>query len=269
VTAPTPGIGRVVVDPRFRARRIAVRREAGRRRLRRLLVLVAVAAVALTAVIVLKSPLLDVDDIDVDGGRTVGADAIRDVAGIGIGSPLLLADIDEAEAAIEELAWVADATVTRDLPDAVRISVVEREPAALVSIAGTELLVDGSGRVLVDGDVPATVPRQPPFVTVLGPPADRAPAVGRTVDRDLRAAIELAGRLRENPAGVVSAVRLRPSLQLVLAGGGLVEMGDDSDLDAKVEAVRTTVARVELTCLRVLDVRVPTHPVLTRGDTCP
>jgi len=122
----------VAVDPRFRARRIAVRRDEGRRRLKRLLGLVGVAAVALAAVIVLRSPVLDVDEVAVSGTERLDAEQLREVAGIGIGRPILLADLDGAAEALEALPWIARAEVTRDLPGTVRVAVREREAAAVV-----------------------------------------------------------------------------------------------------------------------------------------
>ena len=261
----------VVVDPRFRARRIAVRRQAGRRRLKRLLVLVAVAVVALTAVIVLRSPVLDVDLVRVGGAELTTPEAVREAAGIGVGSPLLLTDLDGAEAAIEDLPWVADATVRRSLPSEVVVDIVERVPAAVVTAGDARLLVDHEGRVLASGDPtawPAALPRTPAFVPVLAPSGASLPGVGDRVRRGLLPAIALAERLREDPPGAVASVRMAPSLRLDLTGGGDVELGDDRGLDAKVEAFRTTFARVDLTCLRRLDLRVPTHPVLTRRDSC-
>lgn len=271
MTAPTPDIGRIVVDPRFRARRIAVRREEGRRRLKRLLVLITVAVVGLAAVVVLRSPVLDVDALAVGGVRFSDAAAIEEAAGIDIGSPLLLADLDASEEAIEALPWVADATVRRSLPGEVVVEVDERAPAAVVAVGAERLLVDNAGRVLETGDpasYPPAVPRQPAFVPVIASRSAGVPARGDAVDRSLLPGISLAERLRENPVGAVTAVRLAPTLRLDLAGGGYVELGTPTDLDAKVEAFRTAHARIDLACVDTLDLRVPTHPVLTRGDGC-
>jgi len=244
------------LDPRLRARRIAVRRDEGRRRLKRLLLLVAGAAVVLAAVAVLRSPVLDVDEVAVTGARRLDPDELREVAGIGLGRPLLLADLDGAAERIEALPWVADAQVTRDLPGTVVVSVREREAVAVVTGGGRAVLVDAQGRVLAE----PTAADGPQVQVVVG---DGPPAPGRSVDRALRSAIELAGRLRENPVGAVTAVRLSP-LRLQLVEGGVVDLGDDTDLDAKVEAFRTLYARVDRSCLSRIDLTVPTHPVVTR-----
>lgn len=263
MTAPTRQIGRVVVDPRFRARRIAVRKQAGRRRLKRLLVLIGVAIVALTAVIVLKSPMLDVDEIVISGAIHTDAAVVTEAAGIRPGQPLLLADLDRARATVEALPWVAEASVTRDFPSGIVVEVVERVPTAVVAATGTALLVDEMGTVLAPAP---TVAAFPPYVAVV---SDDPPlAIGARVPATLRGGIELAARLRENPPASVIAVHLTPEVRLELVGGGQVRFGDLSQLDDKVEAFRTMHARVDRTCLEAIDLRVPTHPVLTRQDTC-
>lgn len=49
---------------------------------------------------------------------------------------------------IERLAWVEAASVTRMLPDQVRVHIVERTPFAVWQRAGGDLLIDATGRVL-------------------------------------------------------------------------------------------------------------------------
>lgn len=265
-TTPELG-GNVVVDPRFRARRVAVGREAGHRRLRRLVVLVAVAALALSAAVVLKSPILDVDEISVVGLRATEEAAVVDAVGIGVGSPLLLADLERAEDAVESLPWVEEASVRRSLPGRLEIDVVERTPAAIITAGSTSVLVDAAGQVLTQPEPGSAAPIDlADYVPVLV--GDAPPGVGDRVDATLLDAIALADRVRANPVGAVNAIRLDPSVRLELADGGIVEFGDLEAVDAKLEAFRTVYAQVDRTCLGTLDLRVPTHPVLTRADAC-
>lgn len=275
MTAPTSGtggqgdLGSVVVDPRFRARRIAVRKGAGRRRLNRLVILVLAAILALTAVIVLKSPILDVDEIAVTGARAVDATAIAEATGVETGSALLLVDLDAVQRSVEALPWVEEASVARDLPGGLAIDVIERTPAAIIAAADTAVLVDPAGHVLGPADpasLPASVSPFPAFVTVVA--ADAPPAPGGRVGASLVEAIALAERLRGDPANVVAAVHLEPTLRLELAGGGIVDFGDADGIDGKVDAFRTIHARVDQACLELLDLRVPTRPVLTRDEPC-
>lgn len=262
-------LGAVVVDPRFRARRIAVRKGAGRRRLNRLVILVLVAVLALATVIVLKSPILDVDEVAVTGARVVDASAVVEAAGVQTGSALLLVDLDAVQRAVEALPWVEEASVARDLPGGLSIDIIERTPAAIVSADGAAVLVDPEGHVLGSADpaaLPASVAVTPTFVRVVA--AEAPPAPGGRIDASLAEAIALAERLRGDPANVVAAVHLEPTLRLELAGGGIVDFGDSEGIDGKVDAFRTIHARVDQACLELLDLRVPTRPVLTRDEPC-
>ena len=272
MTSPTAGdIGRVVVDPRFRARRVAVRKQAGRRRLRRLLVLSAVAATALATVVVFESPVLDVDEVAVTGVENLGTSTVTEAAAVDLGAPLLLTDLGAAERSIEQLPWIESAEVSRDLPGRVVVEVSERRAGAVVVAGGTRSLVDPSGAVLATGD-PTTYPDHVPEglleIVVPDAMADQMPRPGDALPPQMRGAAALADRLRGDPAGSVDVVRLGPTLSFQLAGGGTVELGDDSDLDLKVEAFRTVFARVDRTCLDTIDLRVATHPVVTREQRC-
>ena len=272
---PTPDtgtsidLGNVVVDPRLRARRIAVRKDAGRRRLHRLVILVLAAVLALAAVIVLESPILDVDEIAVSGARATDPAVVTETAGVDIGSALLLADLDAVQRRVEALPWIEEATVERDLPGGVIIDVIERTPAAVVAAGDVAMLVDPDGHVVSDAapaSLPAGLSPFPPFVRVV---TDQAPpGPGGRIDRALLDAVALAERLRGNPANVVAAVHLEPTLRLELAGGGIVDLGDGEAIDSKVDAFRTIHARVDQACIEVLDLRVPTRPVLTRDEPC-
>lgn len=65
--------------------------------------------------------------------------------------------------------WVADASVSRRLPDTIAINVVEREPVALWQNRGLVKLVDGSGVVLQ----PVNPDDWPDLPLIVGPEANR------------------------------------------------------------------------------------------------
>jgi hypothetical protein len=54
----------------------------------------------------------------------------------------------------------------------------------------------------------------------------------------------------------------------VLAAGGEIRFGSTDDLDDKIVAVDTVLADVDISCLELLDVRVPGSPALTRHQRC-
>ncbi len=116
------------VDPRIRARRVAVRRDAGRRRLRRLRSSGSVLVVLVGFVGALRSPLLDVDAVRVAGTRRTAPQAVVTAAGIEPGEQLVDLDLGAAGARVAALPWVGEVHIHRALGGAVDIRVVERDP---------------------------------------------------------------------------------------------------------------------------------------------
>lgn len=249
------------IDPRIRARRIEVRRGAARRRLQRLVDAAVVAAVALGFLAALWSPLLDVDEVRVQGAASTGAETVLERAGIGVGDPLLSVDLGRVGARVAALPWVQEVRLHRRLSGAVTIDVRERTPVAALSTGSAALLVDREGRVLGprEGSGAGPVP------TLLGVEGSRAP--GQFLDDASADALEVAAAVAADAPGAL--VSLQPDgLTAELAIGGTVRFGDATQLDAKVRSLRTVLDQVDLTCLAVLDLRLPGSPVLTREERC-
>jgi cell division protein FtsQ len=250
----------VVVDPRMRSRRIAVRRNRGKRRLKRVTVALAAVAVLVAAAVATQTPLLDVDRVRIDGvGHTAAADVSR-VAGISPGDTMIGVDVGGAAARVEDLPWVAEARVVRRWPGTVEIHVTEREPLAMVGVAdGRVAVVDGDGRVLeVTGQPPAGLPE---VTGVRGRIVE-----GDELGRDPRDALAILRAVRDRLPGVVASVS--SELDAALASGGEIRFGSTDDLDDKIVAVETVLADVDTDCLELLDVRVPGSPALTRHQRC-
>lgn len=259
--APTlpPGPGRAPIDPRFRERRIAVARSAGRRRLRALVAGVAVGAAAAGGWGATRSPLLDVDRVVVEGAAQTGAPAVQAAAGVGRGEAML--DVDEGGAArrVRGLPWVLRATVRRQWPATVRIRVVERAPVAVTrDDAGGWALLDLSGRVL------ERVPEPPPGLATLdGVPAAGVP--GSSLGPRAAPALVVAGALGPHLGPRVAAVAIAPEgVELRLRPSGVVGLGPPDALEDKLRSVRTVLRTVDPRTVATLDVRDPATPVLTR-----
>ena len=250
------------MDPRFRRRRVEIRRKEGRRRLGVLIGVSALVAVGGGGWAATGSALLDVDHVVIEGAvHTSPADA-RMASGLRTGEPLL--DLDQARAAqgVSNLPWVREATVVRRWSGRVRIRLVEREPLAVTaSTAGGAALIDGSGRVLEWVDV------APPALAVLaglppaGPAGSSLAPEGMAV---LAVAVALPAELRARTAGVAPSAGGRGEVDLRLHPEGMVRIGPAEDLGRKFDAVRAVLAQVDVRTLNVLDVRRPDSPVLTR-----
>jgi cell division protein FtsQ len=254
------GAASVVVDPRMRSRRIAVQRNEGRRRLKRFTLLLGGVAVVLAAYVATQTPLLDVDRLVVDGAAHTDAGDIRAAARVEPGDPMIGVDTGGAAARTEELPWVEHAEVVRRWPGTIEVRVTERSPAAVVEVTdGRVALVDPGGRVL---EVTSHPPAGLPLLT--GDPG--VIAEGEDLDTDARAALDLLAGVGERLRGVVVAVSTE--LDAALNDGGTIRFGSIEQLDAKIVAVETVLDDVDVACLRLLDVRVPGSPALTRHQRC-
>jgi cell division protein FtsQ len=254
--APPP---RPPVDPRIRARRIEVRRQQGRRRLRVLTALVVAAAVIALAVAAAFSGLFEVDEVVVDGAQRADPDQIVAASGIERGEALLTLRPGRTAARVAGVPWVAEAEVGRSLTGRVTITVRERQAVAAVPArGGAWVLVDAEGRQL------AAVPRPGPGELVLfGTEASGVPGepVGAGAQSVLRLLDALTPAVREATGGVGLDDE---DLVLDLNGGGRVRLGDAAGLEAKLVALETMLDRVDLRCLDELNLVVPSAPALTR-----
>lgn len=253
------------MDPRIKARRIEVRRGEGRRRLQRLADVGTVVLVAAGFAVAVHSPLLDVDRVEVTGASRTGTEAVLADLGIGRGDLLVDVDLGAAGARVAALPWVEEVHLHRRLDGVIEVAIVERTPVAVVSSGDGELLVDRSGRVL--GPRPPGTDDLGPLVRVVGPGS--VPGPGGSLGRDLDGALALAASLSAVvPAAVTELHVDADGIRARLATGGEVRFGDAGRIDAKVRSLETVLEQVDLSCLGVLDVRLPGSPVLTREDGC-
>lgn len=243
------------VDPRIRARRVAVVRAQGRRRLRLLVAAASAVAVVVGAWLLVTSTLLDVDRIAVRGAVGVPEEAVRSAAAIDTGDALLLLDLGAVEQRVEEVPAVLEAHVSRELPDRVRITVVEREPAAWASRGdGTVAILDRTGRVIADsaGDSPPALPEIQGLARV--PEAGRTSAGGGVATGVLD---DLGPELRARVAGVV----VYGGVVVRLDDGVEVRLGPPRGVAAKARTALAVLTTLGDAPVAYVDVRVPTAPV--------
>lgn len=251
------------IDPRIRARRVAIKRSAGRRRLRWVIALLSLLGLALVAVAVVFSPLLDVDRVTVAGQFRTDPGDIVAAGGVGRGEPLARVDLAATARRVEELPWVARATVVRDWPGTLHYRVTERVPVAAVEGPdGAWMAVDGEGRVLAALDAePDDLP------AVEG--STIAVSVGATAPADDRGAFTLAAAIPAAARPLVDAVVLEAGggLSVRLASGGVATVGPPEDLAAKGIALASVLDAVD-PCVATLDLTVASAPLLTRTPGC-
>jgi cell division protein FtsQ len=198
------------------------------------------------------SPLLDVDRVVVAGAGPRAA-SVRAAAGVHRGSALLLVATGAVEDDVEELAWVAEARATRELPGTLRITVTERAPVAFATRPdGRAAVVDATGVVT---EVAATPPAGlPALVTTAAPPGQGKVVVPAAAARVAAALGPLAGRVTRISVD-------RSEAALTLADARVVRLGDLTHLEEKSRAAAAVLDSPGLPAVTYVDVRVPSAPV--------
>jgi cell division protein FtsQ len=204
--------------------------------------------------------LLRVRHVRVAGARHTTAAQVARVAGLDENDNLLLISTEDIAVAARRLPWVKTAVVTRSLPGTVRVRIVERKPAMVVSLGARRWTVDARGRVLVRGAARKGLP-------IIGGVDVDTPQPGSLVGSDevlaaLKAYRSLPGALRARIRGVFAPTVER--LSFSLEGGTLIRYGAAERLRAKNQVLIAVMQRLRARQRSVayIDVRVPTNPAV-------
>ncbi len=246
------------VDPRIEARRASVARKDGLRRLWMVAGLTLVASLAIGAIAVAKSSWLDIESVTVEGADRANPQHIVTASGIRVGEPLVEIDIDGSAEAIRRVPWVATASVDRNWGGSVAIQVTERVGIVALPTGSRLAVIDQTGQQL------ELLPELPDgFIPVTGVEASGVP--GQPVTDEAMSVVSLVSGLTPAVAEATERIVVEEGqLMLELNVGGRANFGDVRDLDAKLLALETILARVDLKCLAVIDVRVPEAPTVRR-----
>ncbi len=182
------------MDPRVRARRIAVRRAKGRKRLIWVAIGAAILVVLVGAVAILASSLFDVRTVDVQGAVYTDPERLSAIVDGLQGDAILLVDTRQIERQLESIAWVESARVSTQFPHRVFIDIRERKPIA--TFAGSDgrfRVIDRDGRVL---DVVDGIPIDYMLVTGANPDVERGQFAGRPFASAAQLAIALPSEIR-------------------------------------------------------------------------
>ena len=248
-----------MTDPRIHERRVLVAREKGRRR-RRLLTGVAVlVALAGGGLALVHSSLFGARHVEITGSAHVARPEVVAVAGLEGAPPLV--DLSPAAIArrLERLPWVETASVSLSWPTTVRIAIVPRTPVAALRAGAGWAVVDPTGRVLED------VASRPSSLPVVSTGGAAVPPPGDSLPPSVAALARVAAVMPESMVPEVSAVTLgRGGIVLQLANRMRALLGNTSLLQDKFVALKTVLVRADLSGISVIDLRVPSAPVLLR-----
>lgn len=248
-TAPKrrPGGSNRVSDLPARLYAARMRTRSRRRRLAVTLT-VATCLLALVGYLVLwHTSLIAVSAVKVQGAKSVSAETVLTAAQIPAGSPMAALDPGAAAARIERIPQIASATVHKDWPGTVVISVVERVPAALVPDTGGYAIVDRAGVVFGQS---ATTRAGLPVIDVSGAAKDAQVVPG--------ALAALRALPAEVDRRITSITASDPyAITLTLTGGITVNWGGGDDA---VDKARDLVALMRTGRAHHYDVSAPNAP---------
>lgn len=266
-TAAPPREQRPQMDARMRARRRAVVAAGERRRRRLLASLLVLLGLLAGGAVLSSSSLFAVAEVRVSGVSGGQAEAVRTVAAVEPGQPLLAVDLAAVAAEVEALAWVREVAVSRVPPSTVDVAVVPREPVVNVGVARAWWLVDADG-VVVAGGLRSDLPRIEALASVLPPPGEEVAdaAVRNALAAHLRLPEGVRERVDRYEAPSARGLLLHLADEDVLVRLGLAER---VELKAEVlglllEQAREQAALADREGLGIaeIDVRAPDNPVL-------
>lgn len=261
----TQVLDRPGIDPRMADRRHRVARDHRRRRLQILVGVLVVMTLAGTAVGAARSPLLDVDHIEVSGATRTGTGAVLEVLGFARGDQMTDVDPGAARRAVAALPWVASVSVQRSWPSTVRVEVRERVPAAVAGDAEAGwFLLDRHGRVLEPS------PDFPPDLTLVEGAALAPLGEVVTGPERLDELLEVAAAVPPALRAEVDRVRVGPEgdIELGVIPVGRVRLGDTAQLEEKLAAGVVLFQQVDDRCIMIMDLRVPEAPTIARDPAC-
>jgi cell division protein FtsQ len=250
---------RLPIEPRIKQRRIELQRASGRRRLRHIFAAAGLAMSVGAALAVLHSPLLRVRHLQVSGANHLGLAEVSRVSKVGPRTPMVDVKASKVEASLERLPWIRSVVVHRHWPGTVTVAVVERTPVAQIrAVAGGWAEVDASGKVLDQAQSSWAG-----LVTLVG--FGTAGQPGSTLP-GARAGLDVGSAIPRSILPQVSEVLSDPGgkTSLELTGSVTVSLGAPTQLKAKMSALATMLAQVNMTAVRTIDLEVPEAPTLTR-----
>ena len=219
------------IDPRLRARRVAVRRAEGRRRLFWVAIVGGVLVLAVGVLATLASSIFSVDEVIVQGAVYTDPQRLTAIVEQVEGDPILLVDTRAIERELEALAWVERARVETDFPHRLTIDIRERQPVAtFVGSDGKFRIIDRDSRVL---DVIEGIPLAPMLITGNHPDTDIGQFAGQAYAAAAQLVIALPAEIRTitSSVGVDSATG---ELTMVLNDVVQVRLGAANDLPVKL-----------------------------------
>jgi len=188
-----------------------------------------------------------VRNVEVQGRAQMDRKAVIDIAMDQPSRAMPLVDLEATRQRLKQLGWVADARVSRRLPDTLVVDIIERRPTAIWQFRQKLALIDQNGVVIA----PVDVRSMPDLPVVIGPGANQQATA-------LAALIEKAPSLKPMLAGASWVGGRRWDLRFQSGETLALPEGDQAAADALADfAKRDATYRLLGQGFARFDMRVP------------
>jgi cell division protein FtsQ len=246
-----------LAEEKRRAREEKLAKTRGRARFKVVGWILAAAAVIAGLVWVYKSDAFLVTEVRVVGASRVSQEEVLSLAAIPKDATLLNLSVDRVVERVKSSPWVADASLSRQFPHTVVITVQERKPFAAVAMGRIAYLVDKSGIVLAAQPATGT---GLPLIQDVPLPVRPLPSQ-RLEGRELTNALSVLQALPDKLLAQVDAVHAHTidDLRLITRTGLEIVFGRAEQLDKKRFVVEKLLAAGGKKLI-YMDVRAPDTP---------
>lgn len=208
--------------------------------------LVMLAAICALMLLV-RSRIFVVREIEVTGNSTISAAEIAGLSGIRLGASIFSVEKSEIERNISADQYVELVDVDRKLPDTIVLEVRERTACAAVNCAGVILVIDDEGRILERRE---HVPDDPEIIVVSGMDVSvgaQSKKIESGVSGQTERMCRLLTAIRDAQAQtLVSELNLSDpdNLYLISHSGIQVLLGDENQIENKLVWMQTVLERL-------------------------
>lgn len=213
----------------------------------------------LTAYVLFRSPLFQIQKVVVQGNSLVGTREIEESAAIPLGRNIFEVDLQQARERLLLIPMLKDAQVYRRLPSTVVIRVTERVPVALLPVSNGFAEIDAEGIYLRRGSVGTSgLPVLTGIQAVAGEPG--RPVKGAGLEEGLTVIRELGPQVVKE----LSEIHVDQQIRLYTLDGIEVRLGRPVDLAAKGRVLPGLLVALRSGGKRVcyIDLSVPDRPAV-------
>lgn len=232
------------------------RRFRGQSRLKKIILLSLVSSFVVLLLLVLATlvtPMLAVEKIKLTGLNKVPQKAVMAAVKANLGKPLPLVNQQEIADQLSKFKLIESISIISELPHTLHIAIAERQPIAIVDVAGASVLYDAAAVNLGA----ATYKDKYPRVLINDDPKN-SKAFGLAIDVLLALPYELLNRVAVIDAKTKDDVRL----QLRGYSAQLIIWGDSSQGTLKSKVLAALIANQKQSDRVTYDVSSPSAPVV-------